>query len=52
MPEERNDGRAAYAKDSSGVFRMCEEDNERQSDSCNNTEIKNFFNEDGEENDS
>ena len=28
----------------SGVIRMCEEGGDRQTDSCNNTEINNFFN--------
>ena len=30
----------------SGVIRMCEEGGDRQTDSCNNTEMNDFFNDD------
>ena len=35
--------------ENSHVIRMCEEGNDDKSDSCNNTEINNFFNEESKD---
>ena len=51
-PSQRvpNDDYAYADQEVSNVIRMCEENPERVSEISNNTEINNFFNEDGDEN--
>ena len=51
-PSQRvpNDDYAYADQEVSNVIRMCEENPERVSEISNNTEINNFFNEDGDDN--